>query len=55
MKKFIIIILTFAFSLGMFAQSASMQKTAKSVFTLTTFNKDGSLRASSHHWRQRAL
>ena len=48
MKKSIIIILTFAFSLGMFAQSASMQKTAKSVFTLTTFNKDGSLRASSH-------
>ncbi len=30
------------------AQSAVVQKVAKSVFTLTTFNKDGSILASSH-------
>ena len=36
------------FTMGAFAQNASMQKTAKAVFTLTTFNKDGSLKASSH-------
>ena len=36
------------FTIGAFAQNASMQKTAKAVFTLTTFNKDGSLKASSH-------
>lgn len=34
--------------MGMFAQSSAVQKAAKSVFTLTTFNKDGSIHASSH-------
>ena len=48
MKKTILSFMLLIFTLGAFAQNASMQKTAKAVFTLTTFNKDGSLKASSH-------
>ena len=48
MKKTILSFMLLIFTMGAFAQNASMQKTAKAVFTLTTFNKDGSLKASSH-------
>ena len=48
MKKTILSFMLLIFTIGAFAQNASMQKTAKAVFTLTTFNKDGSLKASSH-------
>lgn len=42
-------IMSIVFSIsGMLAQSTQVQKGAKSVFTLTTFNKDGSIHASSH-------
>jgi len=36
------------FVTDIFAQSTSVKNTAKSVFTLTTFGKDGSIIASSH-------
>lgn len=49
MKRIYLLIMSIVFSItGVLAQSAQVQKAAKSVFTLTTFNKDGSIHASSH-------
>lgn len=49
MKKITIILCTFLFTMmGVSAQPGTVQKVAKSVFTLTTFKKDGSILASSH-------
>lgn len=49
MKKNTIILCTFLFTMmGVSAQPRILQKVAKSVFTLTTFKKNGSILASSH-------
>ena len=49
MKRIYLLIMSIVFSIsGVLAQSAQVQKASKSVFTLTTFNKDGSILASSH-------
>ena len=46
MKSFCLSLLFTCFALGALAQSANVQKVSKSVFSLTTFKKDGSLLAS---------
>lgn len=49
MKRIYLLIMSIVFSIsGVLAQSAQVQKASKAVFTLTTFNKDGSILASSH-------
>lgn len=49
MKRIYLLIMSIVFSIsGVLAQSSQVQKAAKSVFTLTTFNKDGSIHSSSH-------
>ncbi len=47
-KAIISFLLFFAFSLNVHAQSAAVQKAAKSVFTLTTYKEDGSILAVTH-------
>ena len=46
MKSVFLSLLFTFFALGALAQSANVQKVSKSVFSLTTFKKDGSLLAS---------
>lgn len=49
MKRFFLIAITAIFiSVDSFSQSSNIQKTAKSVFLLTTFKADGSILATSH-------
>ena len=50
-KRYIkgLLLLSFAMlSVGVFAQSAPVKKAAQSVFTLTTYNADGTIHSSSH-------
>lgn len=48
MKKLTLVILFISAVSAAFAQSAMVQKAAKSVFSLTTFSADGSILATSH-------
>ena len=48
MKKILLFFTVFLLTLSVKSQPAAVRKTVKSVFTLTTFNKDGSLHASGH-------
>ena len=48
MKKIIILITCLISALSTNAQPESAQKASDAIFTLTTFNKDGSIHASSH-------
>ena len=49
MKRiFFIAIAAIFISVNSFSQSSNIQKTAKSVFLLTTFKADGSILATSH-------
>ena len=41
-------LLLLVFTLNIHAQSEAVKRAAKSIFTLTTFNQDGSILASSH-------
>lgn len=48
LRTTILTLLAMVFALGATAQPSAVKKTAESVFTLTTFKKDGSILASSH-------
>ena len=48
MKSIIFSFVLLFCSLSAFSQSGSVQKVSKSVFTLTTFKKDGSVLASGY-------
>lgn len=48
MKKSALLLMAVSFSLTVGAQSSAVKKTANSVFTLTTFKEDGSIKDSSH-------